>query len=156
MILTKYIRIKQKRRQRHVNIICINSSPALFFTPWLYVNYSYSKCNTNNSLELILLDQRLRPLWKTKQLQKTTIYTYKEEQTFTSIAVYAFQSQKKDSDQTVVTSCAKKNLKYKNGSTRYQSAYTAGKRNHGSWNMALLAISKPNRMPLKWLNLFVY
>lgn len=47
---------------------------------------------------------------KNKTTTKKKIYTYKEEQTFTSIAVYAFQSQeeRKESDQTVVISCTKK------------------------------------------------
>ena len=50
---------------------------------------------------------------KQNNYKKTTIYIYKEEHTFTSIAVYAFQSQeeRKESDQTVVISCAKKNHK---------------------------------------------
>lgn len=114
MILTKYIYIKIKWRQRRVTIICHKSNPALFFTLWLCVNYNYSNCNTNDSPELILLELKDSHLFeKQNNYKKTIIYTYKEEQTFTSIAVYAFLSQeeRKESDQTVVISCAKKKKK---------------------------------------------
>lgn len=111
----------------------INFNLALFFTLWLCVNYNYSNYNTNDSPELILLELKDSHLYEKQNYKKPQPFTLRKKSKHLLQLKYMLFSHKKKEKKVIRQWSYRvrgwgENVKYKNGSTKYQSVYIAEKR----------------------------
>lgn len=163
--LTKYVLIfNSKRRHNTLTSPAINISPTSLKFFWLHDYVLITDMATLprmplHSPVLTVLDQRLIPKTKRRKRKGNHLHLLRKANIYFKLQYKLFNHKKKEknSDLTVVTSCAKKLEITKMVIQGSWAAYTAGKGNTVAeiWH-SCESTSKPNRMPLKWLNLFVY